>query len=274
MPSFADKLQELRPGQAAVAAVPFDAYSSFMLGTAKAPRKIWEAFHSDSANTFTEGGTDIKGHPLVVDVGPLPFKYYLDITAGIAQLLDKEARVLSLGGDHSITYPIMKAFAQKHGPPAILQFDAHSDLYDSFGGNRYSHACPFARIMEEGLACRLVQVGVRTLTTHQREQAQRFGVEVHEMKGGIPEKLQLEGPLYLSLDMDVLDPAFAPGISHYEPGGMSVREVLRLIHAIDAPIIGADIVEFNPRRDLNGMTAMVAAKFFREILGKMVDWVD
>ena len=270
MPSFSRKVEAIQAGQVAVASVPFDAYSSYLTGAAKAPRKIWEAFYSDSANTFAEDGTDIKDHPEIVDVGPLPFKDYLDITAQVQRLLDKGARVLSLGGDHSVAYPIIKAFAQKHGPLTVLQLDAHSDLYDEFEGNRYSHACPFARIMEEGLASRLVQVGIRTLTAHQREQAERFAVEIHEIKNGLPDKLELQSPLYLSLDMDVLDPAFAPGISHYEPGGLSVREVLNIIHHIDVPLVGADIVEFNPARDINGVTAMVAAKFLREILAKMV----
>lgn len=254
----------------AVAGIPFDEYSSFMRGAAEAPEKIWEAFHSDSANTYAEDGTDIKGRPSVVDMGLLPFRGYPDIGTQAERILATGARLLSLGGDHSIAFPVIRAHARYHKKLTILQLDAHSDLYDEFEGNRYSHACPFARIMEKGLAARLVQVGIRTLTAHQREQAERFGVEVHEMRHGLPPKLNLDGPIYLSLDMDVLDPAFAPGISHYEPGGLSVREVLNIIQAVDVPIIGADIVELNPRRDINGMTAMVAAKFFREIVAGMV----
>lgn len=255
----------------AVAGIPFDEYSSFMRGAAAAPEKIWEAFHSGSANTFAEDGTDIKGHPAILNMGPLPFEDYQDISRPVEQILAAGAHLLSLGGDHSIAFPVIRAHARYHEKLTILQLDAHSDLYDEFEGNRYSHACPFARIMEEGLAARLLQVGIRTLTAHQREQVERFGVEVHEMQHGLPRTLHLEAPLYLSLDMDVLDPAFAPGISHYEPGGLSIRDVLNIIHAIDVPIIGADIVEFNPRRDINGMTAMVAAKFLREILAGMVE---
>ncbi len=82
--------------------------------------------------------------------------------------------------------------------------------------------------------------------------------------------IQLEGPVYLSLDMDVLDPAYAPGVSHHEPGGMSTRMVLRLIQSIDQPIVGADIVEYNPDRDVNAMTAAVAAKLLKEIAGVML----
>ena len=145
------------------------------------------------------------------------------------------------------------------------------DLYDEFEGNRLSHACPFARIMEAGLAKRLVQMGIRTVNRHQREQAQRFGVEVVEMRG-LPayEKLKAAGPVYITFDMDVLDPAFAPGVSHREPGGMSVREAIAHLHAIGGEIVGADLVEFNPVQDVTGVTATVAAKILKEILGKMI----
>jgi agmatinase len=179
---------------------------------------------------------------------------------------------LIFGGDHSITFPILQGLHPSHSDITILHFDAHPDLYDEFKGNRFSHACPFARIMENKLASRLIQVGIRTLNVHQREQAQRFGVEVHEMRNWKgPEQLKLSGPLYISIDIDALDPAFAPGVSHLEPGGMSVRQVLDVIHSIKVPIIGADIVEYNPSRDIHGMTAMVAIKLYKELCGKMLD---
>ena len=125
--------------------------------------------------------------------------------------------------------------------------------------------------MEEGLVQRLVQIGIRTMTGHQREQAQRFGVEVIEMHAlSAVDQLAFEGPVYLSFDMDCLDPAFAPGVSHYEPGGLSTRAVLAMIQNLDADIVGADIVEYNPERDPQGITAMVAAKILKEIMGLMI----
>jgi arginase len=125
--------------------------------------------------------------------------------------------------------------------------------------------------MEEGLAKRLIQIGIRTMNAHQREQAVRFGVEVVEMRE-IPalDRLKLHGPVYISFDVDVLDPAFAPGISHREPGGMSVREAVAHLHAITGDVVGADIVEYNPKQDMSQLTAMVCAKILKEILGKMV----
>jgi arginase family enzyme len=109
------------------------------------------------------------------------------------------------------------------------------------------------------------------MNAHQRQQADRFSVEVIEMRDysdSLP--LRLQGPVYVSLDLDALDPAFAPGVSHHEPGGLSVRDVLRLLARIEGTVVGADIVEYNPTRDHADMTAMVAAKFYKELLGRLL----
>jgi agmatinase len=185
--------------------------------------------------------------------------------------LEQGAHVLSLGGDHAITYPILRAYAKQYHELNVLHFDAHPDLYAEFEGNRYSHACPFARVMEEGLTTRLVQVGIRTMNPHQQAQAERFGVEVIDMRAWQPSlDLTFQGPVYVSLDMDVLDPAFAPGVSHHEPGGLSTRDVIGLIQGLRVPLVGADIVEVNPKRDPIGTTAMAAAKLLKEIAGCML----
>lgn len=255
----------------AVTGVPFDEFSSFMRGPSQAPPLIREAYHSDSANYFTENLVNLKDHPGWKDEGdiilPEGSQAIGVIENSISGLLKKYDKVLTLGGDHCITYPIVKAFAKKFGKLSILHLDAHGDLYDNFEGNRYSHACPFARIMEEGLAARLVQVGIRTMNAHQAEQVKRFGVEVIEMKNWNADmRFQLEGPVYISLDMDAIDPAFAPGISHHEPGGFTSREILSLIQNLKGNIVGADLVEFNPTRDPSGITAMLAAKLYKELL--------
>ena len=170
-----------------------------------------------------------------------------------------------------MTYPIIKAFSRKYRDLTILQFDAHADLYDTFEGNRYSHACPFARIMEEGLAKRLVQIGVRTLNGHEQAQASRFGVEIIEMKDWAQDRVPaFDGPVYLSFDLDAIDPAYAPGVSHQEPGGFTTRQVIDTLLALKADVIGADIVEFNPRQDVGHLTENVAAKLAKEIAAKML----
>ena len=267
---------QLTPTKAAVIGIPLDENSSYLRGAALAPAHIRAAFHCTSANYCTESSLDLNTCGGWRDAGDLVFTpesdAFAQIEGSLEPLLDDGLRVLSLGGDHSITYPILQAYSKRYPHLAILHLDAHPDLYDELDGNRNSHACPFARIMEAGLAERLVQVGIRTITPHQREQAQSLGVEVIDMQKWDPAQVfTFQQPLYVSLDMDVLDPAFAPGISHHEPGGLSTREVLRILQNLQAQIVGADIVELNPTRDVNGLTAMTAAKLFKELLGKLLE---
>jgi agmatinase len=263
-----------KPGTPVLLGIPFDANSSWLRGAAGSPPIIRVAFGSDSANLSTESGVDLSAEGAYCDAGDLNFTFeqpFAAIEAKVGELLDHGLRPVCLGGDHSITLPIVRAFGQHIPDLTILHFDAHPDLYDELEGNRMSHACPFARIMEAGAAKRLIQVGIRAMTTHQREQAKRWNVEVIEMRH-LPalDRMKVDGPIYISFDMDALDPAFAPGISHREPGGMSVREAIAHIQAITGRIAGADIVEFNPAQDSTQITAMVAAKLLKEILGKMI----
>ena len=245
--------------------------SSFLKGAAKAPPLIREILHDGSSNYYTELGINIEDSR-IVDHGDFRVTDYLEIQSITSTNLRLTPRLLTLGGDHSITYLVVKALEALHGPLDILHFDAHGDLYPEYDGDPYSHACPFARILEDGLCRRLVQIGIRALTPIQREQINKYGVEVVEMKDleTTAVNLNFEGPLYISLDLDVFDPAFAPGVSHHEPGGMSTRQVLHFIHQLSVPIAGADLVEYNPSRDLGGITGSLAAKLSKEILGKML----
>ena len=193
------------------------------------------------------------------------------IESRVAQAMAAGHLPLALGGDHAITHPILRAVRRHHPRLTILHFDAHPDLYHDYEGNPRSHASPFARIMEEQLADRLIQVGIRTATAHQREQIGRFGVELIEARHWRDDvRIEWTAPVYISFDMDALDPAYAPGVSHREPGGLSPRQVINLIHTIDQPIVGADVVEYNPRCDLSNITATVAAKLVKEIGGMMI----
>ena len=247
----------------------FDQKSSFMRGAAMAPPRIRTILKNGASNSFSESGVDIWKHN-IQDLGDFPIDDYFDIEKITGQNIVNGNRLSSLGGDHSITYPIIKALHTQYPSIEILHFDAHADLYDIFENDRYSHACPFARIMESGFASRLVQVGIRTLTRHQRDQAKKFDVEIYQMKATRQlDVFSFKGPLYISLDMDAFDPAYAPGVSHHEPGGLSPRQVIHWIQNINVPVIGADIVEFNPIRDIHDMTAALAAKLMKEILAKM-----
>lgn len=271
--------------------LPWDRSSSFERGAAAAPPLIRRALWSPSTNSATELGVAVEPDGLD-DRGDLalpddaaPARAAME--AGVSALLDAGLVPLLLGGDHSVSYPALRALRARR-PATVLHIDAHGDLYDAFPAfapdgasaglrpvpgqvDRYSHACPFARAMEEGLTGRLVQVGVRTQTPHLKAQAARFGVEVYGMDRWAAAPIEaLQGPLYVSLDLDGLDPAFAPGVAHPEPGGLSTRDVVTLLHRIRAPIAGADIVEYNPRLDVRDLTARVAAKLLKELLAVAV----
>ena len=249
----------------------YDEKSSYLKGPALAPPRIRSSFKSPSANYFAENGQEITPE-IFDDKGDFEINTYFDIENITFKNLKNSEHLLTLGGDHSITYPLIKALNRAHGPVDMIQIDAHTDLYDIFEGDKLSHACPFARIMEEKLVNRLIQIGIRTLSTHQREQSEKFGVEIIEMRQiHKATSLDLKNPVYISLDMDALDPSYAPGVSHHEPGGLSTRELLNIIQAINVPILGADIVEYNPTRDINDITGMICAKLIKELAGKMIE---
>ena len=255
---------------------PFDHHSSFLRGAAGAPESIRRALRSPATNLWSETGIELASPVPIHDAGDVRCAREEDfvtaIETAVAGLIDQGFSPLVLGGDHAVTYPILRGFASRFASLDMLVFDAHPDLYDHFRGDRLSHACPCARIAEEGLVTRLVQIGIRAGNDHQREQARRLGVTVHEMKdAGDFLGLEFHRPLYISFDMDVLDPAFAPGVSHHEPGGFSTREAIRIIQRLRAPVIvGGDVVETNPVRDPEGVTAAAAAKILKEMAAKML----
>jgi agmatinase len=253
--------------------IPFDGASSFLRGAATAPALIRQAMRSDATNLWTEGLVDLGAPGVFADAGEadLSGDPREAVVRAVRDVMATGGRPVILGGDHSITWPVLRAVRERHPALTILHLDAHNDLYDHFEGDRGSHACPFARIMESGLADQLVQVGIRAMTGHQRAQADRFGVDVIDMRRWVAGvRPVLRHPVYVSLDVDVLDPGCAPGVSHREPGGLSVREVLTVLQAIGPPIVGADLVEYNPVRDVDGVTAVVCGKLLKELLAAMV----
>lgn len=256
--------------------IPFDANSSYLQGPAKAPEIIKHMHALGASNSSSELEAVLDFSINIEDAGNMTFPSedpesgFLSILSHVGSLIEDGSKLIALGGDHSITYPVVKAFSTKYPLLHILHFDAHSDLYHSFDDNPFSHASPFARIMENNLVASLTQVGLRTLCPHQRSQVAKYDVRTIEMKDFQPHFIQdLEGPLYLSIDLDVLDPAYAPGVSHHEPGGLSTRELLTCLQSIQVPVVGADIVEYNPDRDIHHQTAMVAYKVLKEVFSIM-----
>lgn len=201
-------------------------------------------------------------------------EYYDDLTA-------HDVRPLSIGGDHTIVLPILRALARRHGPLGVVHVDAHTDINDAMFGERITHGTPFRRAVEEGLLDgeRVVQIGVRATGyaaddfDWSRQQGFRV-VQVEEcwhrsltpLMAEVREQLA-GGPVYISFDIDGLDPAFAPGTGTPEIGGLTVPQALEIIRGCAGlPIVGADLVEVAPIYDTSGATALTAANLLYEIL--------
>jgi len=260
----------------ALLGIPLDANSSHLFGPAKAPQAIRDVVHSSSGNHVTEHGVDALA--ALDDLGDLNLDNVAGSTSDADLITNRAAEVIAtgrqlicLGGDHSVTFPILRGVAATYPKLTVVHIDAHPDLYDDLDGNPLSHASPFARALEAGCMQRLIQIGIRTATPHQLAQAQRWGVEMippRQLDRFDPQSIS--GPVYLTIDLDGLDPSVAPGVSHHEPGGLSFREVLDIIDSLPGPIVGADIVELNPERDVVDMSAAVAAKLLKEVAGAML----
>jgi arginase len=260
----------------AILGVPFDEKSSYLRGAAGGPAAVRSVSTGKCYCAWTELGVNLEEETVMVDLGDVdtsgdPDKTFRLIERAVAGILEKGAVPIVLGGDHSITYPVLKAFAGACKPLDVLHFDAHPDLYDDLYGDRLSHACPFARVVEDGLAASVVQVGVRAVTAAHRSKALKHGVRMVEMKEiRDPLHFKFVNPVYISFDLDALDPAFAPGVSHHEPGGLSTRQAIQILQTLKGRIVGLDIVELNPNRDLSGITAAAAFKIIKEVAGRIV----
>jgi arginase len=276
MTDFGGSIKQTQEYDFALFGIPFDEKSSYKKGAAKGPQAIRAASTVEAINAWTESGVNLEEETSIADLGDLDVTgSFWDVFAKteeqVKRILEKGAVPVVLGGDHSITYPIVKTFAQKHNRLDILHFDAHPDLYEELYGDRYSHACPFARIIEEGYVANLVQVGIRAATGQHRMLARKHGVRMIEMKNiDRAKNLDFSNPLYISFDLDALDPAFAPGVSHHEAGGLSTRQAIDILHSLKGNIVGLDVVEVNPERDPMGITAAAAVKIVMEIIGKIV----
>jgi agmatinase len=196
------------------------------------------------------------------------------------KILDADSRLASVGGDHSISLPLLRAIAKKHGPVGLIQFDAHNDLWDSYFGSRYSHGTPFRRATEEGLIRegKFLQVGLRGQTygaddfDFAREHKVKMitAEEFHE-HGMAPFRRQLAAfkniPVYITLDIDCVDPAFAPGTGTPQVGGFSSIQILNLVRALKGlNIVSCDLVEVSPPFDTGEITSLLAANLLYELL--------
>jgi len=272
-----------------VVGLPWDATSSYRRGAAAGPDAIRRATSGRLYNRFTEQGLDLAAFWKVCDHGNV--KETSDLSklkkslASAIRLHDHSNRsTLFLGGDHFISYPCFSLMVQKcKRRLSLLYFDAHPDLYESYEGSRYSHATTVSRILEDkdlssGAVC---YVGIRASTGEQNERIRTLGLTAYTTQDvyirgcdAIASSIRsvlLDQPVYLSFDLDCLDPAFAPGVGNPQPGGLSTRQMLEILHGIEGlEIVAADIVEYSPRFDSKARTtAFTSAILIKELMGIM-----
>jgi agmatinase len=295
-PTFArlPRIDEVESADIAVLGIPFDAGTSFRPGARFGPSHIRES--SRLLRPYNPA-QDAKPFALaqVVDAGDLavnPFNIaeaLEQIEAGAKVLLDAGMKIVSLGGDHTIALPLLRALHAKHGPIAVIHFDAHLDTWDTYFGAEYTHGTPFRRASEEGLLDKngCIHIGVRGPLYSDQDLVQDgdlgfqivHATELDEIgtAGAIERMLERVGdrPVYVSIDVDVLDPAFAPGTGTPEAGGLTSRELLRIIRALDrVNLVGADIVEVAPAYDHAQITAIAAAHIAYELITTLARGID
>jgi agmatinase len=216
----------------------------------------------------------------VVDAGDIactPFdilEAISQIEAGAKELLRSASRIVTIGGDHTIALPLMRAIHEVHGPMALLHFDAHLDTWDAYFGAAYTHGTPFRRAWEEGLLLEATSMHVGTrgpiFTPQDLVDDTGFGFKIissmelaETSVATVIERIKErvgDSPLYVSIDIDVLDPAFAPGTGTPEAGGLTSRELLQILRGLrDTNIVGADVVEVAPAYDHAELTAIAAS---------------
>ncbi len=268
-----------------VLGIPFDGGSSYRKGAARAPAKIRQI--TPHLAPFTESGRPLAGLRLR-DYGDVPVdlnweRYFVSVEDQAARVL-RHPLALFLGGDHSVTIPLTDAFSRTvSGPWGVVHVDAHPDLLDEFEGHGWSHACSLRRVLERPkLAPRhLACVGLRSwlaeevafvaqhpdIGIYTARDVYRRGVEA--VAEGVVTQLQGVEAVYVTLDIDGLDPAFAPGTGTPEAGGLSTRELLELLRVVFArlPVRAMDVVEVAPPLDPADVTAFAALKVIYEVLG-------
>jgi agmatinase len=283
------RLDEVERASIAIVGVPFDSGVSYRPGARFGPAHVREASrllrpYNPAQDVFPFAAQQVAD---AGDIAANPF----DIAAAVAEieagarLLGEQAdRLVAIGGDHTIALPLLRAAHAKHGPVAVLHFDAHLDTWDTYFGAPITHGTPFRRASEEGLIdlTASMHVGIRgpLYSKSDLEDDSRLGfaivtsefVEEHGVEAAIRRIRERIGdaPLYISIDIDVLDPAHAPGTGTPEAGGLTSRELLRMLRGLsDLPIVGADVVEVAPAYDHAQLTAVAASHVVYELLSAM-----
>jgi agmatinase len=280
------RIEDVPHADIAVVGIPFDSGVSYRPGARFGPSHVRES--SRLLRPYNPA-QDVSPFEIaqVVDAGDIPVNPFdlseavIEIEAAAKALGERAQRIVTIGGDHTIALPLLRAVAAKHGPVAVLHFDAHLDTWDTYFGAPITHGTPFRRASEEGLIDLTASCHVGTrgplYSKQDLEDDARLGfsivsseyIEEHGVEAGIRRVLRRIGdrPLYVSIDIDVLDPAHAPGTGTPEAGGLTSRELLRIVRALSAKnIVGADVVEVSPAYDHAQITGIAASHVVYELV--------
>ena len=261
-------LSSREEGRITILGIPYDSTTCFRPGARFGPDGI--RFFSENLEEYSFAlGKSLEGLDFC-DLGNLKVPSNPEKMVGTvySEIKDVEVPVI-LGGEHSVTYPVVKALLERFKNLTVVHFDAHADLRDSYSGTNYSHACVMRRVLELGVS--IVQVGVRSATEEEAKLRRRnpnitVVDSLSELLFLLP---RVDTPLYFSIDIDFFDPAFAPGTGTPEPPGASPVEFFDFIYKLPAVnVVGFDVVEVSPPYDPSGITQMLAAKIVRELLIK------
>ena len=283
------RLEEVDRADIAVVGVPFDTGVSYRPGARFGPAHVRESSRllrpynpatdtSPFAAVQVADAGDIACNPFIID------EAVAAVQEGASALLDTGAKLMTIGGDHTIALPLLREIAKRHGPVAVVHFDAHLDTWDTYFGVETTHGTPFRRASEEGLldltSC--MHVGIRgpLYSSNDLSDDERLGFQVVTSRD-----LQLQGlawaidrmvqrvgdrPVYVSVDIDVLDPAHAPGTGTPEAGGLTSRELLEMLRVFgDMNLVSADVVEVAPAYDHAQLTGVAAAHVAYELITAM-----
>ncbi|WP_410639963.1 agmatinase [Amycolatopsis sp. lyj-346] len=273
------RIDQVERADVAVVGVPFDSGVSYRPGARFGPAAVREAsrllrpYHPElDVSPFAEKQVVDAGD---IAVNPFNIGEAIETLQQEAEALQANGmRLVTVGGDHTIALPLLRAAAKKHGPVALLHFDAHLDTWDTYFGEPYTHGTPFRRASEEGIldTSALSHVGTRGPLYGKRdlEEDRRLGFGIvtsgDVMRRGVAETVDAlrqrigDRPLYVSVDIDVLDPAHAPGTGTPEAGGLTSRELLEILRGLrDLNLVGADVVELAPAYDHAEITAIAAS---------------
>jgi agmatinase len=263
--------------QAVLYGMPMDWTVSFRPGSRFGPTRIRESslVHEEYSPYLRRELTAVSYY----DAGDIPLvcgnaeKSLAQIAAFVSRLLEANKLPLGMGGEHLVTWPVVQEVYKRYPDLAVIHIDAHADLRTDYEGETYSHATPLRKIAESIGGENVYQFGIRSMTRAEVEYVQRVGIHFYPFDVLQPLLTCLPDlagrPVYLTLDIDVLDPAHAPGTGTPEPGGITTKEMLKAIHAIahsSVNVVGADVVEVAPVYDSTEQTPIVAAKLIREML--------